>query len=81
MRKVHDPVHEGITLACAGMRDVMRERALSELDALLVCVDEFNEWVFSPYGEDADAVRDACLSQIIAMLRETESRARPLAFR
>lgn len=65
-------IHEGITLACAGVRAAMREDGMRRADAIRACMDGFDEWVFAPYGEDAGAVRDAAWSQLAAMSREAE---------
>lgn len=72
-----DAIHEGITLACAGVRGAMREDGMRRADAIRACMNGFDEWVFSPYGEDAGAVADAAWSQLAAMLVDAE-RARGL---
>lgn len=67
-----DAIHEGITLACAGVRAAEREDGLRRADAIRACMDGFDAWVFAPYGEDAGAVRDAAWSQLVAMFVEAE---------
>jgi hypothetical protein len=65
-----DTIHEGITLAVAGVRDIMRDDGVSRAEAIQVARDTFATWEWRPYGADADAVRDAAWSQLSDMARE-----------
>lgn len=78
----YDPTDEGIQLAQQSVTAAQSEDGLTRRDAIKQCLAEIDlpegaderAWVFTPYGDEAEAVRDSARSQLRAMLADCDGR-------
>lgn len=71
---VMDVIGEGIQIAVDGVRNIMREQRVGRTRAIQRALAgvRAGRWWFENYGADADAVREACDSELVVMARECD---------